>query len=193
MRRLSVLVAAAALALSGCETPIPDQRLPELTFGHLAPLRLDVSVVEVVADYRSPLQPPNIEHMFPTSPEKALRQWARDRLRAAAPAGRARFVIVNAAVTETPMTIDRGFAGMFKKEQSERYDATLEASLEILDGRGFRRGFATARVTRSTTVREDVSLVDREREWFALVEGLMQDFDAEIERNIRQYLGGFLM
>ena len=184
---------AVFAAVLGCETPVPDQRLPDLTFGHLAPLRVDVAQIEVVADYRSPLAPPNIEHMFPTSPEKALRQWAKDRLRPAGPAGRARLVIVNAAVTETPLSIDRGFAGSFKKEQSERYDAALEASLEVVDGRGARRGFAAARVTRSTTVREDISLADREREWVALVEGLMKDFDAEIERNIRQYLDGFLM
>ena len=192
MTPIRMALVALVLAVGGCQTTIIDQRLPEMTFAHLGPLRLDGSVLDIVTDYRAPLLPPNIEHMFQTSPEKAARQWANDRLKPAGSPGRIRFVVVNAAVTETPITIDHGFSGAFKKEQSERYDATLEASVEIQDSLGGRRGFASARVTRSTTVREDVSLIDREREWYALVEGLMKDFNNEIEKNMRQYLGPFL-
>ena len=192
MNIVRMALVALVAVVAGCATPIPDQRLPEMTFGHLAPLRLDAAAIEIVSDYRSPLLPPNIEHMFPTPPEKVARQWANDRLRPSGPSGKIRFVILNAAVTETPITIDHGFSGAFKKEQSERYDAVLEASVEIQDASGRRRAFSSARVTRSTTVREDISLADREREWYGLVEGLVKDFDTEIEKIIRQYFAAFL-
>ncbi|MCH8213764.1 MAG: hypothetical protein IIC54_06800, partial [Proteobacteria bacterium] len=48
-------------------------------------------------------------------------------------------------------------------------------------------------VSRSRTLREDASINDRERMWFDLIEALMRDFNAELEKNIRQYLGGYLM
>ena len=107
--------------------------------------------------------------------------------------GSARFVILDAAVTETPLKLDKSFTGAFTKQQSRRYDATVEVSLEILDDKGFRKGFANARVMRSRTLREDASINDRERMWFDLTEALMNDLNAELEKNIRQYLSGYLM
>ena len=193
---IAPLLAAAALALAAglaaCEVPLPEQKLPELTYSHLEPFRLDVASIEVISEYRPPMQAPNVEHLFSTPPEKALKQWAADRLKAAGPKGTARFIIGDDSVTETKLSIDTGFTGMFKKEQSERYDASVEAVLNIFDERGYLRGYATARVTRSRTVREDITLNERERQWFLIVEAMMKDFNAELERNIRQQLGGYL-
>ena len=193
------LAAAALLGLvltsmlAACETPPPKPRLHGLTFAHLPVLSLDVARVEVVSDYAPPMMAPNVEHLFPTPPETGLRRWAADRLKAGGKKGSARFVIHIAAVTEAALPVTKGLKGAFKKEQSERYEAMVEASLEILDARGFRKGFASARVTRSRTVREDATLNQREAVWFAMTEALLNDFDKEIERNIRQYLLGFLL
>jgi len=182
-----------ALVLAACETPVEVPTFPDLTYDHLGRLRLDAAKVEVVSEYTSPMAAPHVEHLFPTAPEAALRRWVADRIVAAGRQGTIRFVIVNAGVTETPLPVDTGFTGVFKKQQSERYDAVAEASLEVVDNRGFRRGFASARVKRSRTLGEEATLNERESTWFHLVEGLMVDFDAEMEKNVRQYLGGFLL
>lgn len=179
--------------LAACETAPPRQRHFELTFAQLPILSLDVARVEVISDYTPPLKAPNVEHLFPVPPGKGLRRWAADRLKAGGKKGSARFVIVNAAVTEAALPVTKGLKGAFKKEQSERYEAVVEASLEILDARGFRKGFASARVSRSRTVREDATLNQREAAWFAMTEALLNDFDKELEKNIRQYLLGFLL
>lgn len=193
------VVAVALLAtvltsmLAACETPPPKPRLVELTFAHLPVLSLDVARLEVVSDYAPPMKAPNVEHLFPTPPEKGLRRWAADRLKAGGKKGSARFVIRIAAVTEVALPVTKGLKGAFKEEQSERYEAVVEASLEILDASGFRKGFASARVTRSRTVREDATLNDREADWLAMTEALLNDFDKEIDMNIRRYLLGFLL
>ena len=135
----------------------------------------------------------NHSYFAPTPPLKALRQWAGARLFVGGGKGLVRFTIANAAVTETALKVKKGLQGAFHKEQSERYDAIIEASLEMLDDRGFRLGFASARVSRSTTVREDATLNERRRVQFELIEALMKDFNAEIERNIRRYLGKWLL
>ena len=186
-------VSLLVVFLAACETPVVTQTLPELTYGHLSTFTLDVAAIAVKAKYLPPMKAPNVDHLFPTPPAKALRRWAADRLKAGGRRGSARFVIIDAQVKEVPLKLDKSFTGAFTKQQSRRYEATVEVSLEILDDRGFRKGFANARVMRSRTLGEDASINDRERMWFDLTEALMRDFNAELEKNIRQYLGGYLM
>ena len=191
--RHCLLLFFAAGLLAACETPMPVQTYPDITFDHLSVLGINVAEMEVVSTYQSPMASPNVEYRFPVPPETALRRWATDRLKAKGAKGSARFTILRAEVIETPLEIEEGLAGTFKTEQSERYDAKVEATLEILDAKGFRKAFATAHVFRSRTVGENASISAREQAWFSLTEALMRDFDAEMEKNIRAYVGGYLM
>jgi len=189
----SILVIVFGIALAGCEASVQSPTFPELTFQHLGAINLNVESVEIVSTYEPPLVSPNVEHLFPTSPEKALERWASDRLVASGAGARARFTIIKASVRETKLEIKKGIQGAFTKDQSERYDAVLEASLQIIDDNGAAKGLANARVSRSVTVREDATLNERTQAWFNLNEALMQDINAELEKNISQYLGNWLM
>jgi len=172
--------------LAACETPVSTQKLPELTYGHLPPLKLNVAKIEVVVQYQPPLKEPNVEHLFPTPPLKALRRWASDRLRAVGRSGKARLFITDASAIETSLRKKTGVVATFTKQQSYRYDLTVASVLEVSDGR--RGGHVSARVTRFTTLREDITINERNRAWFELTKALVKGFDAEIEKNIRQVL-----
>jgi hypothetical protein len=191
-RRIFILL-LVGLAIAACETAIPVQRLPEITFAHLPQLGLDAANVQVVSEYEAPVKAPNIEHLMPTSPEKALKRWVGDRLAAKGIGNVARFTISDGAVIETPLTVKPGIAGAFKTEQAVRYDATVAGMLEIFDDRGFRKAFASARVSRSRTLGEDASINARDQLWFELVEAVMRDFNVEMERNIRAHVGAYVM
>ncbi|MGF1641491.1 MAG: hypothetical protein ACFCUO_11135 [Rhodospirillales bacterium] len=180
------------VVVAACATD-PVQPLPELTFAHQPPLRLNVASLDVVSGYRAPMRPPNVEHKMPLAPEAAMRRWAEDRLRAMGHAESARYTVITAAVTEEALPKTPGFVGAFKNEPSERYTATVEAQLEIFDGSGRRAQLATARATRSRTVIEGAKPEERERVWFELVEALMKDFDEAMERAIRQYATPWLL
>ncbi len=171
-----------ALGLTACETPVSVQKLPELTYTHLGPLKLNVARIEVVSQYRPPLQAPNVEHLFPTPPLKAVRRWARDRLKTAGRSGTARLIISKASAVETPLQKKTGLKATFTKQQSHRYDLDLEASIEMPAGR------VTARATRFMTIREDASINERDRIWFDLTENLMRDFNAEMEKKLARFL-----
>jgi len=187
----SILTALSlALALAACETQIAVQKFPELTFTHQAPIALDVANVEVVARYQPPMKAPNVDHLVPTPPIKALRRWATDRLKPVGRSGTAQLVVHAASVVETALEKKTGFQATFTKQQAQRYDFLVEVSLEVADGR--RRGRAEARVTRFITVREDASLNERDRIWFKEVEAAMGDFNTEMEKNARQYLGAWI-
>jgi hypothetical protein len=191
-RFLAVLTSLLVLTTTACETAAPPPRLPQMSFAHLTPIKLDVTRIETVSEFQPSFQPPNVEHLFPTSPEMAARRWIQDRVQ---PTGRgrlARFIIHEASAVETKLKTDKGFGGSFKNEQSERYDLALSATLQILDERHMPVANANARVTRSRTVLEDTSLAKREQIWFEITEAMLKDFDREIEANIRQYMAPYI-
>ena len=130
--------------------------------------------------------------LFHNPPAGALRSWAKDRLRAIGTNSFARFTIIEASVTETRLDKKEGIIGAFTKDQSELYDAVLEARLEVFDDSGLSKGFAKARATRSVTVREDSSINQREQAWFNLTEELVRDINVALEKNILKYLSEWL-
>lgn len=186
-----LFIALIAFAAVACETA-PSPKLPELTFTHLPPLTLAVSDIEVQYSFKPAMKEPYVDHIFPVPPQKALRQWATDRLKSRGGSERARFIVVDGSIKEDKFATNQSFTAHFKKEQSERYEATVEAVLEFVDASGMVKGSASARASRSTTVREDVSLNDREKIKFELVEKLMADFNAEMEKNIRRYTANWI-
>jgi hypothetical protein len=196
MRRTWVAICAVlVVALAGCQNAPPPQRFPELTYGHLGVMRLDVERIEIVSEYQAPLAPPNVDHLFSTPPERVMRRWAQDRLAANGTPGRyARFVITDAKVTETNLPRSTGISGAFTKDQSQRYDLSMSAAIEIREDRGnFRAGYATASTSRSRTVREDISVNDREKVWFEMLEQAMNELNTELERQIKGNMARFLV
>ena len=184
------LVLLLPLALTACETPVQVQKLPDLTFAHLAPINLNVARIEVVSRYQPPVKAPNVDHLFPTPPVKAMRQWAKDRLRAVGKDGLARLVITDASAVETSLQKKSGSTAAFTKQQSQRYDLSVQARLEVSNRSG--SGNASAHAKRFSTIGEDSSINTREKLWFDLTEALVRDFDATMEKNIRQHLGAWI-
>jgi len=188
-----VIVAFALLgALQACETPPPRPSFPDLRFTNLPPIGLAVSAVDVQSDFKPTFQLPHVEHLFQVSPARAMENWARDRLAAGGGAGRARFVIQDASVVEVELKKkEEGITGAFTKEPAQRYDATVAATLQILDERGFAVRTATVKATRSQTVLEGITPNDREKTWYELTRGLMGDFDQQMSAEISAHFGGY--
>ena len=186
---MSLCMAAVVSLLAGCAMTPPTQTLPELTYAHLQPILLRAGTLDIVSDYKPTIAAPNVEHKMATSPDKALRRWAADRLDLAGGPDYARLSIIDASVVETRLATQGGLKGAFISEQAERYQANLKVKLEIIGPGNVPRGFATTEASRSITVSEDASLNQREQVWFNLVEALMNDFNSEFEKNIAAYLG----
>ena len=186
-----VLIMVAAAVLPGCTTSEPSDKLPEMTFRHLPPIPLLVSDIQIESQATPGAD--NVAHLFPTPPEQALRAWARDRLVARGSAGTARFIIKRADAVRTSLQTDRGVAGLFKKELSDRYEGHIEAELQVVNAGSTRRAFVQGRADHAATVREDATLAERRRLMYELVERLMADFNTEMERNINTHMREFRM
>lgn len=178
--------------VAGCEIPVEPPVFAELTFTERPPIRLDVARVETVEKYASPLQAPNVEHMFPVRPAAAARRWVEDRLSPVGAVGMARVTIENASVVEVPLETRGGLIGIFWNDQASRYDAELVLRVEILSEGGVPEGFARAVTRRSTTVAENITLSERDAVFYDLTKALLDDLDGELESAIRRYLRPFV-
>ncbi|MBO6519171.1 MAG: hypothetical protein JJ900_14160 [Rhodospirillales bacterium] len=193
VRRISILavVLTAVAGLGSCTTPPPPQ-FPELTFTHLPQIALGVARIEIVDNFTPPSDPKHVESRMPVSPEVALRNWARDRLQATGVSGVAKFIINNAAVTETELARKTGLSGVFTTEQSHRYDAGVDVEVRLEGVPRVTQAFAKAAVNRSQTIPEDASINVREETWFNLTEQVMKDFDPQMSASIRKHLADFI-
>ena len=118
-----------------------------------------------------------------------MENWARDRLQATGTGRRVRVRIVDASVREVELPRTGGVRGAFTTDQAQRYDATVEMSVDIMGDRGFAERSVTAKAARSRSVPENITPNDREMVWYQLTKELMADLDVELERQIRSNFG----
>ena len=186
-----LFIALIAFAVTACETA-PSPKLPELTFTHLPTITLGVARIEIVDNYSPADNAKHIENRMPSSPETALRNWARDRLRANGVSGVAKFIISNASVVEADLATTKGLKGIFTNDQSQRYDAVVNVSVRLEGVPRVSEAFAEAEISRSQTVAEDATINVREQAWFNLTEAVMKDFDPAMAASIRKHLADFV-
>lgn len=187
------LAAILVLALGACSADPPERPIyPDLTYRHLPPIKLAVARVEVEDAYTPPLRAPNVEHEFPVSPAAAARRWSDDRIRAVGKEGSVKVTLREASVIEVALKKTEGLTGAVTTDQSERYDGTIVMEIEVLSENGDREAFVTATARRSRTVPEDITLNEREKVFFEMTEAMMNDLNAELERQIQQHLGRYL-
>jgi hypothetical protein len=187
------LLALCLLApLAACDTPPSRPTFPDIRFTDQPPLRIDVAALDIRTEYQAPFRPPNVEHLFPVPPARAAENWARDRLQPVGRSGRARYAIRTASAIETELPKSSGLKGAVTTEAAQRYDLTLEGSLEVLDEHGLPVRTVRAKATRSQTVLEGITPNQREETWYAMTKGVMADFNQQMENEIRSNFGTYL-
>lgn len=190
--RLLIVAFACLGFLASCETSPPPPVFADIRFTGLPPIALDVASIEVRAEFQPQFRPPDVEHLFPVSPERAVETWARDRLRAVGQQGTARFTVLDASVVETELPRTGGVRGEFTTQATERYDASLAGRLEILDARGFPVRTANVKVARTQSVLEGTTPNQRDQIWYDMTRALTTDFNEQMEAQIRGNFGYYV-
>lgn len=172
----------------------PEYRKTDFAKRYFAPMQMAVIDVEVLDHYGAPLKAPFVEHRFSTTPSQALRQFAQSHFVADGSKSDRLVVTINqASVKEVSLAMTQGIKGAFYKEQSERYELTLEITVDVVDQRGFKKASANARIMRTKSVAENITLADRLRAWDGLLEDGMRDVADQINREMQQYLASFVV
>ncbi|HSK38967.1 MAG TPA: hypothetical protein VK943_04295, partial [Arenibaculum sp.] len=154
-----------------------------------APLTFDVARIDVV-DRRETDTSDRIhaDLQAPTPPERAVRRWVEDRLRAGGTSGTLTVVIEDASIIETPLPGTPGLRGTLTTEQTTRFDGRIAVEL-VVDKRERRyQGFTKATSTRSTTLAENASLYQRDATLLKLVRDMMDDMNYRLETGALTHL-----
>ena len=194
-RRILLACGAAATSLAACRSSPPGPAFAALTYAHKGVFRLQVERIEIATDYVPPMRRPNIDHEVPVSPLETMQRWGRDRLQAVgSPEHYLRYVVRDASLKESELPRTPGVRGALTTDQAERYDLSLAAAIEIRQIRGnFVDSNVEARTSRFRTVKEGITLAERDRSVYELIEQGMNDIDAELDRQLRTHLPRFVV
>ena len=179
------------LALAACGT---EQLPPPAPVSKVLPpkILLDVQTVSL-ADRSGPQatrSPYNTNKFSPTITE-AIKQWAHDRLQANGRTGHAIVVIRDATLTEEPLSMKDGIDSWFTRQQATKYVARAEVSIEANGRNGFASAEGTA--TRSVTLPEKPSALERQDIYFTLLNGLMKDLGQNLEGAMQSHMGNLIL
>ncbi|WP_141210950.1 hypothetical protein [Elstera cyanobacteriorum] len=189
-----LLLAAATLgSLAGCADPAKPMPAPTLPQGQVWNLLVDRLEVEVA--YVAPRAAPNIDHALSPTPTQAAEVWARQKLiakGAQTPGVTARFIIRRASIIEVALATPGGIRGLVADDPAFRYDAILEADLEIRNATGFRDRQIAVRQDASRTVKERATYDERRAVWAELVNDLVDQMGRSFDQAIPANFGPVL-
>jgi hypothetical protein len=188
-----LILVLVGFSLAACATPPPARNLDRISYSERPPIRLDVREVEIQRSYQPPNAAPNVDHLFPVPPAAGAQLWAADRLKAAGPSRRARFIVREAPVIEIPLARSGGLTGTFTIEQSERYEAHLVAELQILAEDDRVEASVTVEVTHHRTVPENLTLNERLQVWHEMTRSLLDEMDRQLDATIKEALYAYLV
>ena len=190
MRRIII---ASILLLAACSTPEAPADFTEISFRDKPTINLNVGEIRVIEEYKAPIEPPYVEHRFPTPPAVALKNWAGQRLKPAGNANIMEFIIVDASVQESELPLKGGVSGFFTNQQSEKYDARMRVLFKVyVGGRGLPQTQGDVTITRTRSVAEDATVQEREELFDSMARDMMAQFDREAVRRLHNEFAAYL-
>jgi hypothetical protein len=189
-RNLAALI-GLMIALAGCAA---DQAPPAARADHTLPPKIQLDVQAINLADRSGLQPassPYNSNRFSPTISEAIKQWASDRLQATGQAGQAIIVVKDASLIAQPLAVNSGIDTLFTRQQGVKYIGRAEVSLEANGQPGFAMADAVA--TRSVTLPEDPSPVEKQDAYYSLLNSLMKDLGQNLESAIQTHMAPFIL
>ncbi len=182
---LAHAVLLGLLLLAGCESSATKPSFPDIRFTQEPRLRVDVAAIDLQDEFHANFRAPNVEHLFPISPEHAMESWVHDRLEASGTTRRLRVRIIDASVVETELPRTKGLTGAFTTDQAQRYEAKATMAIDLLNDRGFSERSVEASVTRTQSVADGITPNQRDEAWYAMTKDLMAELDRKLEQELR--------
>jgi len=192
IKGLRAVVAGAALALMAACTSGPVATYPDVTWRHLDPIVFAAGPIEKVAAW-SNTEDGSIQSSLPFNLGRMAMNWPDDRIQTAGTNDMLRYSVTEASITSNALKTTKGIKGVFTDDQSDKIDLKVAAKLELLDPNGMQKGEVTAMAERSRTLSESMSVAEREQAVYDATTALLMDLDREMERQINNNLGRFLL
>ena len=163
MRAIAVPFLLSALALSACaaDTPPPPQlATPAMVDGTLP---LNARRLEIIENWKMPIEPPYIGHLQQPYPGNLVSQWATRTLLPAGGSGEMILDITRAAVTKVKLPRQVGLTNALTDQQDSEIRVEFEAQLMWLQPVGGSQAMIKLAASHSVTIPESSSANDVQR------------------------------
>lgn len=182
---------ALILFTAACRQLPPAPEYPMPRFDDQAAIPIQAAELDVVRRYRPTQEPPHVEREFPVQLDDVVDQWLHDRIRLIDEIGTVRFTILDASVTERPVSAPQGLRGAFTEKQT-RFDARLLVRGLLAQRPPMTRdAIVVAEVTVTRTQDADASLRQRRDLFYDMMQDIMRRFNATMERQLRAQMAPF--
>ena len=185
-----ISICAFFFLMAGCAAALPPSRAPDLTFAHVAEVRFNAGIFEIIDDYHPSMKEPNVEHLMSTPLYTVVRHLMERQVVAAAPGSNAkvRATIVDAGIVSEKLPVTEGFASLFMRQPTERYHARVEVRVEFFpqSETPIISGHAEVVAKRTATVFDGKSPGEREQALFRITEALSNDLAQALDRTMRE-------
>jgi hypothetical protein len=187
--RLALLL---ALAVTACAAP-PQRPLPlKLDYSSLGKMGLDVHDIHFIGGHATQVDfPQYAADQFHPSLEEAIHRWSDDRLVATGTTGDATVVVKSANYEVQALATQTGLNVVAERQQSRKITGHVAVEVQARGSEG--AVIATAEATRFVTLPEDPTTAERQAAYNALLAGLMQDLDRNLDQAIHEHMRDFLV
>ena len=169
---------SAPFLLAGCGGDEGvTQNYPPLRYTYLAPISLNVSSIQTGVPYTSAQDGTSLDAMSPEPPVQAVQQMLQDRLVAAGSSGTATVTINTASINRV----------------SDTAVGNISVQVAVTSSDGRQAAYTQASVTRTRTLPDDTSDDAQRAFLYAMTSDLVNAENVELEYQIRQHLGRFLV
>lgn len=185
MRALAVPLMLSALVVSACTAnapPPPQLTAPSLESGSLP---LNARRLEIIENWKMPIEPPYIGHLQQPYPGYLVSQWATKTLVPAGGSGELILDITRAAVTKIKLPRQVGLTNALTDQQDAEIKVEFEAQLMWLQPVGGSQAMIKLAASHAVTIPESSSANDVQR---AINECLNAAMDG-LDRQARIELG----
>lgn len=190
----SFLIAALAVAVSTSVWAADEKaNPPELRFAETTIYNVDAIGLELENRDATPKAYPQVGHLSLFGFDAALKSWANQRFQLTGNSvNKLRITMREGRITEIILPITKGVAGWFKKEESVKYEASLNLEIAIVDPNGVVLTKAESSVLASQTLIEGTSQEKKEATWVQLVNTCFDNVDREFKSQLPQYLAQYI-
>lgn len=175
----------AALLLSSCSSRVAQVELPA-KYQNEASVVLNVEAIDVVSAFDKGPHTSRYQDIF----FREVERWVKDRFAAGGGKGKASIKIMELDLIEKPLPSSGKNIFANRKDS---YEAHLKVHVSVLDDYGFEKIYTEHAIKRSVVVSSTASLIERENEIKNLIISSIQQLDARLVTNVKEYLGNVII
>ena len=182
--RYVVIVFAVVAGLGGCQTTASVT--PATTVDEFVPLAINARRLEIIDNWKMPVEPPYVGHRAQILPSNLLAKWASQVLQPSGGSGELVFDISRASVTRSALPLEVGIETLLTDQQESKIKAEFDVKIMWLQPVGGNQALVQLQADHSLTIPESASTVDLQNAMQLALMGALTSLDFQARAEIAQ-------